>query len=74
MFHLILMPLLTAAILFAIVIRIIMAPFRTGRWYRRRGWCRNGWGGDGYRNPYAPGLFTILALVALERIFGRRYY
>lgn len=77
MFHLILLPVVILFVLFAIVFRVLSWPFR----YRRYGWYGNGygrvrnrWGWDGYRNPYAPGLFTILAIVALERMFGRRYY
>jgi hypothetical protein len=73
MFHLILFPVVVLFILFAIVFRVLTWPLRYGHRYRH-GWGRGRWGGDGYRNPYAPGLFTIVALVALERLFGRRYY
>ena len=77
MFHLVLVPVVILFVLFAIVFRVLSWPFRYHRsgWYAHRyGWGRNRWGWDGYRNPYAPGLFTILAIVAIERLFGRRYY
>lgn len=74
MFHLILFPVIVLFVLFAVVFRVLTSPFRYGGWQRhRRGWYGNRWGRDGYRNPYAPGLFTVLAIVALERLFGRRY-
>jgi hypothetical protein len=76
MFHLILFPVIVLFVLFAVVFRVLSWPSRyhRHRYGHRHGWGVNRWGGDGYRNPYAPGLFTILAFVALERLFGRRYY
>ena len=73
MFHLILLPVVILFVLFAILFRVLSWPFR----YRRRfgrGWYGRRWGWDGYRNPYAPGLLTVLGIVLLERLFGRRYY
>lgn len=76
-FHLFLLPFVVVVVLFAIVIRVLTAPFGMGRWHRRRygfGYGRGWGGGYGCRHPYGGGgLLTILALVALERLFGRRY-
>jgi hypothetical protein len=73
-------PLIFAAILVSIVVRLIVAPFRYRHWRRREllGY------GDPHYNPYlygcrrrhrlVGGLLPILALVALDRIFfGRRF-
>ena len=69
--------LLVLIALFAFFIRIVTAPFRWGRYHRHCGWYGNryGWYGNrwGYRRPYGGGLLTILALVALEKLFDRRY-
>jgi len=72
MIHLILL----LVILYAVV-RLVMAPFRYG--YRRRYYGY----GDAYYNPYRygcrrrhgilGGLLPILALVALDRLFTRRF-
>jgi hypothetical protein len=72
MLHLLFVPVLLVVLLFAIVVRVITAPFRMAR-YRRwygRGW---GYGRYAYGPPRGMGLLTVLALVALERLFGRRY-
>jgi hypothetical protein len=63
----------------SVVMRLITAPFRY-RYWRRRGYCGYG---DPYYNPYLygcrrrhrllGGLLPILALVALDRIFTRRF-
>jgi hypothetical protein len=70
MIHLIILLILISA-----VIRLVTAPFRFG--YRRRFY------GDPYYNPYRygcrrrhgrlGGLLPILALVALDRMFTRRF-
>ena len=63
------------AVLISIVVRLVTAPFRFGRCYRR--------GYYGYDNPYLYGcrrhhrilgwILPILVLVALDRIFNRRF-
>ncbi len=73
--HLLFVPVVLVVVLFAIILRVVTAPFRMGRWHRRHYGCGGGWGGYGRRYPYGGGgLMTVLALVALERLFGRRYY
>jgi hypothetical protein len=67
--------LILIAIFVSIVVRILTLPFRYGRTYGRTYY--------GYDNPYRygcrrhhrflGGLLPILALVALDRIFGRRF-
>ena len=76
--HLLFAPVIVAVILFSIVVRLITAPFRMGRWHRRY------YGYDPYYNPYRygcrrhhgllGGVLPILALVALDRIFNRRFW
>ncbi len=72
MFHLIFIPLVIAATLISIVVRIVAAPFRMARYHR---WYQRGWGYGPYAwgRPRGMGVMTVLALVALERLFGRRY-
>lgn len=74
-FHLFFLPIIVLVILAALVVRVLTAPFRIGGWHRRRYGYGRGWGGGyGCRHPYGGGgLLTIVALVALERLFGRRY-
>jgi hypothetical protein len=62
-----------------IILRLIFRPFGWGRRYHRH------WGGygynDGYYNPYGYGyrrrgfgaIAPIFLLVALDRLFGRRW-
>jgi hypothetical protein len=63
--------------LFVAIIRLITLPLRLGRRYGYYG-RRYGW--DGGYNPYRygrrgfGGLGTIVALVALDRLFGGRRY
>jgi hypothetical protein len=73
MLHLLLLILIVSA-----VVRLITRPFRYG--YRRRHF---GYYGDAYYNPYRYGCrrrhgilggwLPIVALVALDRIFTRRF-
>jgi hypothetical protein len=75
MIHLIFAPVVVVVVLALVFVRLVTAPFRYSRWHRRHhgygyGWG-GGWGGYGYR-PRMP-ILTILAVVALERMFGRRY-
>jgi hypothetical protein len=76
MLHLLFVPVIVAIVLVSVVVRLITLPFRMGRgYYRHHHWRGRRWGWDGYRNPYGPGLMTIVAVVLLERLFGgRRYY
>jgi hypothetical protein len=70
--------LLILAFLFRLILRVIFRPFRHNRFYG--GW--NGYNGYGY-NPYRygcrrhhrllGGLLPIVALVALDRFFTRRF-
>ena len=72
MLHLLILILIVSA-----VIRLITAPFRFGNRHRYFGY------GDPYYNPYRygcrrhhgmlGGLLPILALVALDRLFTRRF-
>ena len=73
--HLFFAPVLLVVILVAIVVRMITMPFRIARWHRRRYWYDGGWGYGryAYGRPRGMGLLTVLALVALERLFDRRY-
>ena len=67
--------LILVAILVSIVVRVVTLPFRYRRYYGRSYY--------GYDNPYRYGcrrhhrvlgrLLPILALVALDRIFTRRF-
>ena len=69
---------LSLILLVAAVIRIFAVPFRFGHRYRRS------YGYDPYYNPYRygcrrhhrwlGGVLPIVALVALDRIFNRRYW
>jgi len=62
----------------SVVVRMVTAPFRYGYRYRRFYGC------DPYYNPYRygcrrhhrllGGILPIVALVALDRIFNRRYW
>jgi hypothetical protein len=64
-------------VIVSVIVRLVTAPFRHG--YRRRYYGYN----DGYYNPYRYGCrhrhgivgawLPILALVALDRIFTRRF-
>ena len=66
--------LLALIVIVSLVIRLVVAPFRYRRHYGY---------GDGFYNPYRygcrrrhgliGGLLPILALVALDRLFTRRY-
>jgi hypothetical protein len=68
------LPLIVVIVLISAIVRLITLPFRYG--YRHRYFY-------GYDNPYRygcrrhhrflGGLFPILVLVALDRIFTRRY-
>ena len=73
----ILAPIVLALFLLPRIIRLLFFPFR-----RQRGWNRGSFGGRGipYTNNYNPyararfgGLGSILFLVALDRLFGRRW-
>jgi asparagine N-glycosylation enzyme membrane subunit Stt3 len=65
-------------VLISAAVRIVTAPFRYGHRHRRF------YGYDPYYNPYRYGcrrhhglfgrVLPILALVALDRIFSRRYW
>ncbi len=82
--HLLFAPILLVVLL-VVVIRVLTAPFRHRRWHRRRGGYGQGWGngyngyggygsyGYGFGRRPGRGLLTILALVALDRLFGRRW-
>jgi hypothetical protein len=65
-------------LLLIVVIRLITLPLRMARRYG--GYYGNRYGWDGGYNPYRygrrgfGGLGTILALVALDRIFGGRRF
>jgi len=59
-----------------IVLRLLFRPFRHRHHFFGHRW------GDGYSNPYAYGyrrrgfggqILPIVVLVALDRLFGRRY-
>jgi hypothetical protein len=75
MIHLLFAPVLLVVLLFVLVVRLITAPFRWSRWHRRGGWYGDGWGYGryAYGRPRGMGLLTVLVLVALERLFDRRY-
>jgi hypothetical protein len=75
MIHL-LLTLCLFVLIFRILLRLVFRPFR----HRHR--VFNRWG-DGYANPYAYGyrrpglggqLLPIFLLVAIDRLFGRRYW
>jgi hypothetical protein len=58
------------------VVRLITRPFRYSRRYGSPfyGGYNNGYGCRHHHRGFGGGLFSILALVALDRIFsGRRY-
>ncbi len=59
-------------VLISAVVRLVTAPFRYGRRNRFYGYGNPCGYGYGYRRRHS-GLFTVLALVALDRIFGRRW-
>ena len=64
-----------------IILRLLFRPFGFGHRHRHH-FFGSRWG-DGYANPYAYGyrrrgfggqLLPIVVLVALDRLFGRRYW
>ncbi len=59
-------PLILAAIVVSTIVRMVLLPFRHRRTY----------GGFGYRRRRHPGgmLLSILALVALDRLFTARRF
>ncbi len=58
------------SIVVRLIMRIVLAPFRYGG-YRRRGWGRGyGYGGG---SRFGGGLLPLLGLLALGRLFGRRW-
>jgi hypothetical protein len=73
MIHLILF-LILLSIVVRLIVRIVFLPFRYGG-YRRRGWGRGyGYGyGYGCGRSYGGGLLPLLGLLALGRLFGRRW-
>ena len=78
------MHLLISIIIFIFLIRFILrlvfgfGRFHRHRYYRGGGWgnnYNNGYGGGtfGYGPRRGGGLFSLLALVALDRLFTRRF-
>ena len=73
------MHLLISLIIVIVLIRVVLRLLGFGRHYRRPfmgygngyGW-NNGYG-HRHRHRFGGGLFSILALVALERLFTRRF-
>ena len=58
------------SIVVRLMVRIVLSPFRYGG-YRRRGWGRGyGYGGG---SRFGGGLLPLLGLLALGRLFGRRW-
>jgi hypothetical protein len=58
------------SIVVRLIMRIVLSPFRYGG-YRRRGWGRGyGYGGG---SRFGGGLLPLLGLLALGRLFGRRW-
>jgi hypothetical protein len=68
--------LIVTIVLISIGIRLVARLLGFGGWHRHRHWGRyDGYGcGYGSGRPRFGGLGTILAIVALERLFGRRNY
>jgi hypothetical protein len=71
MIHLILF-LILLSIVVRLILRIVFSPFRYCG-YRRRGWGRGYGYGYGCGRPYGGGLLPLLGLLALGRLFGRRW-
>ncbi len=74
--------LILVILLISSIVRLLTAPFRYGNYYRRPFFGYRRMDNYGY-NPYAygcrrhhrflGGLFPVIVLVALDRIFGRRF-
>ena len=79
--HFFIFPIFLPILLMVVLIRLVTAPLRWGRRYHRHygsGWGGYGDGAYGYgcgrrRYGMGSGLFTVLGLLALERLFGRRW-
>lgn len=71
MIHLIVF-LILLSIVVKLIVRIVTSPFRYGG-YRRRGYGRGYGDGYGCRRSYGGGLLPLLGLLALGRLFGRRW-
>jgi len=70
MFTLFVLPVILISIAVSILVRILIRPFWNPYRLRRPYYGPYGYG---YRRHRFPGLFFVLALVALDRIFGRRW-
>lgn len=75
MIHLIVF-LVLLSIVVRLIVRIVLTPFRMGG-YGRGGWSRGYRYGNGYGYGRGPrrggGLLPLLGLLALGRLFGRRW-
>ena len=74
--HFVVLPMLLLVLLVVGIVRLVTSPFRSRR-HRHWGQGWNGYGNNGYgcrrRGFGGGGLLTVLGLLALERLFGRRW-
>lgn len=77
--HFVVLPVLIMVLLVAGLVRMVTSPFRYRRhrhWGYRQDWSGYGYNGCGYggrRRGFGGGLLTVLGLLALERLLGRRW-
>ncbi len=70
MLHLIIAPIIIAAVVISIVTRILFRPYWSP--YRRHGFYYDPYNRYGYRHRHG-GLLSLLAILAICRLFGRRW-
>ncbi len=70
MFHLIIAPIIITAIVISIVTRILLRPYWSP--YRRNRFFYDPYNPYGYRHRHS-GLLSLLAILAIGRLFGRRW-
>ena len=75
MYALFVLPVILISIAVSIIVRILVRPFWNPYRLRRPYYGPYGYYGysRGYRRHRFPGLFFVLTLFALDRVFGRRW-
>jgi hypothetical protein len=75
MFTLIILPVILASVVISLILRLIIRPVFNPYRIRRPYFGPYGYYGygRGYRRHHFGGLLSVLVLVALDRLFGRRW-